>query len=61
MDDLGRSLGIGNGTRQHLDGALGEHLLRGMAQTNHVVIPVSPYPQTISEDVTPTDQGIAGV
>lgn len=38
-----------------------EYLLRGQPQTKHVVIPVSPYPQTIPEDVTPSDHDLAGV
>jgi len=38
-----------------------DHLLRGKTQTKHVVIPVSPYPQTIPETVTPADQNTAGL
>jgi hypothetical protein len=38
-----------------------EYLLRGKPQTKHVVIPVSPYPQTIPETVTPADHNMAGV
>ena len=38
-----------------------DYLLRGKPQTKHVVIPVSPYPQTIPESVKPVDHNMAGV
>ena len=38
-----------------------DYLLRGKPQTKHVVIPVSPYSQTIPESVKPADHNIAGV
>ena len=37
-----------------------DYLLRGQTQTKHVVLPVSPYPQTIPETVTPAAHDMAG-
>ena len=37
-----------------------EYLLRGKTQTKHLVSPVSPYPQTISETVTPDSHSMGG-
>ena len=37
-----------------------EHLLRGKIQTRHVVVPVSPYPEEIPDDVKPADHEMGG-
>ena len=38
-----------------------DYLLRGKTQTKHIVIPVSPYPQTIPETITPDAQNMSGL